>query len=351
MQTAIIGCGEQGKLQAAAVEQVEYTSLKLVMDVDESKARRMGTQFEVPWTTDYDAVLADSDVDLVFLITPHFLHAEQAIRAATAKKHIIVEKPLATKVSDAENIVRVAQDNGVQLSVWFGFRYLPHVVKARKLVDNGMLGSIFGAQLLFQTNKPSAYYQSGYSGQGTDWRGRWDTSGGGVLIMNAIHYLDWLLYLVESDVAAVSAHYDTLNSNAEVEDAIGLWLSFRNGAIATVNVSSSARGVGDNLKDLRIWGSDGHLILAPPYQYYSSRRVDGNKPERWHLLEPLSGLRSPHVEYLDDFARSVLNGISPNVTPEEALHLQAVIEAAYESSRRKVPIKIAEVEKTVNEHK
>ena len=103
------------------------------------------------------------------------------------------------------------------------------------------------------------------------------------MINNAIHILDCLLYLVESKVTEVSSHCATLNSDLEVEDSIVMWLTFDNGAIATVNSSYCVPGIHPlGLTECRIWGVDGHISLTPPYQFFSSRLIDGKRPERWH---------------------------------------------------------------------
>ena len=160
--------------------------------------------------------------------------------------------------------------------------------------------------------------------------------------MNAIHYLDWLLYLSKLSVTEVSARHATLQSTIEVEDTLVMWLTFENGALATVNTSSCVQGLHQppELMDCRIWGTQGHLSLTPPFQLFSSRRVDGKRPERWHSLGSLPKLPSPDIEYLEHFSRAVLNGSDVEITGEDGLRLQAVIEAAYRSSREGCPIRV-----------
>jgi len=82
-----------------------------------------------------------------------------------------------------------------------------------------------------------------------------------------------------------------------------------------------------------MWGTQGHLSLTPPFQFFSSRFIDGKRPERWHSLGPLPRLHSPNIEYLEHFSNAVLNGREVDITGEDGLRLQAVIEAAYRSSR------------------
>lgn len=333
LRVAVIGCGQRGSSSAAHMGRTEHTRLAMVMDASSELARRLGQQSSVPWTSDYDEVLASKSVDAVFICTPHHLHAHQAIAAARAGKHIIVEKPLAQNLEEAVRAVRAARDSGVQLSVWLGTRYLPHIVKAKQLLDSGAVGTILGAHVAYHRYTPAHYWQQGGKGGGTDWRSKWETAGGGVLIMTAIHYLDWLVYLSGLKVKEVSARYGTLDSPAQVEDAIVILISFENGALATVNVSSCVQGLRRELIDFRLWGTEGYLSLSEPFQFYSSRLIDGKRPERWQSLKPLPKMRREQIEYLDRFALAVLTGKPLEITGEDGLRVQAIIEAAYRSSR------------------
>ena len=346
LRLAVIGAGVRGAGNGLAVQRAPHARLAVVMDVNEGLARRTAGSLGVPWTTDYDAVLSDSNVDAVFINTPHHMHAPQAIKAARAGKHVIVEKPLATTVADAARMVRVAAEEGVQLAPWLGFRYFPAVMKAAQLVRTGLLGTVLGAHLVLHNYKPPAYFKGGSSGAGTEWRAKWETSGGGILIMTGIHYLDWLLYLSGLEVREVSARYATLNSPAEVEDAIVMWLVMDNGALATVDMASCVHG-GSPIIELRIWGTEGHLSLTPPFQVYASRQVDGLRPERWNRLEHLPRLRDENVsvgmaiEYVERFADAVLARKPLDITGRDGLALQAVIEAAYASSRQAQPVAVS----------
>ncbi|MBF8267674.1 MAG: zinc-binding dehydrogenase [Dehalococcoidia bacterium] len=335
LRLAVIGCGGRGSTSASDAQRARGTSLAMVMDVNEGLARQVGERLGVPWTTSYEAVLSDRGVDAVFISTPHHVHEEQAVMAASAAKHIIVEKPLGHNLEAAARIVAAARKGGVSLSTCLELRYLPQVVKARQLVKDGAVGDLLGATLAYHLYKPPSYWQRGYSGGNSDWRARWETAGGGVLIMNAIHYLDWLLYLGDMKVTEVSARYAVMQGGVEVEDTVVMWLTFENGALATVNTSSRVQGLHQppELVDCRMWGTQGHLSLTPPFQFFSSRFIDGKRPERWHSLGPLPRLHSPNIEYLEHFSNAVLNGREVDITGEDGLRLQAVIEAAYRSSR------------------
>lgn len=343
---AIVGCGGRGAENAGVVSRTRFVSLVSVMDANEATAQRVGDGLGVAWTTDYEAVLADPAVDIVFINSPHHLHAMQGIQAARAGKHVIVEKPLATTLEDAVVLARTAQECGVKISTWLGYRYTPALVKARQLVDAGLLGQVLGGHLTFHNHKPPSYYQAGAAGAGLNWRARWDTCGGGILLMTGIHYLDWIFFLTGLRVAEVSARYATLDSPAEVEDSIVCWLTLENGALVSLNMSACVQGGNSSIIALRMWGTEGHLSLAPPYQFFSTRALDGKRPERWNPLGPLPKMLNDDerlhisVRYLDRFAQAIKGEQPLDITVNDGLALQAVIEAIYRSARESRPITV-----------
>jgi predicted dehydrogenase len=278
-------------------------------------------------------------VDAVIISTPHHLHAPQAIRAIDAGKHVLVEKPLATTLKDAVSIVQAARKAGVQLSIIFPYRYMSRILKAKALIEAGALGELFGVSLTFHDDKFASYWQGGHTGRSvSDWRQRWETSGGGFVIATVIHHIDWLRYLPGLDIVEVSAKYTTWDSPGEVEDTLMMWFRYENGALGTINASSCVRGT--DLVEFRFWGRDGQISLAQPYQFYSLKRVDGKRPGLWHEFSDFRGISQRDVEYLQRFSDHVLRGEGPEITGEDGLAVQAIIEAAYESSRTGQVLKV-----------
>lgn len=332
LRVGLIGCGERGAVIAAETVKTRNMRLAMVMDANADLARDLGERFEVPWTTNLDALLSSEQVQGIIISTPHFLHAEQAIRAAQAGKHIMVEKPMATSLEDAVAMARAARKAGVALSCILPYRYQPRILAAKALINAGALGELFGVSFMYQEDKFADYWQRGHKGRTTsDWRMRWETSGGGVLITSVIHHLDWLRYLPGLEIAEVSARYATLDSPGAVEDTMSLCLQYENRAIGTVNASSCVRGA--DMVEFRLWGRDGHMSLTPPYQYYSLRLVNGKRPGQWHEFGSPRGVASRDVEYFQRFADRVHNGEEPEITAQDGLAVQAIVEAAYRSGQ------------------
>jgi predicted dehydrogenase len=328
---AVIGCGERGAGCCTAIARTSNCSLAMTMDASPDRARDLGERFGVPWTASLEEVLASDGVDAVVISTPHHLHAPQAIAAAQAGKHIVIEKPLATSLRDALAVVETARRAGVHFSVNLSYRYLPYVMKAKALIESGILGELQGASLIYQKERFADYWAGHTTRASSDWRMRRETSGGGVLITMVIHFIDLLRHLPGVDIVEVSSAHATLESPGEVEDVAALWLRYENGALGTVNASSCARGA--DIVEFRLWGRDGHLSLTPPYQFYSLRLVDGKRPGQWHTFSGVRGVAQRDVEYFQRFADRISRGEAPDVTAEDGLAAQAIVEAGYRSAQ------------------
>jgi predicted dehydrogenase len=339
LRIGLLGSGERGASYPSAIANTGNARLTMVADRDAELARELGERLGLAWTTELDELL-DGEIDAVLVCTPHHVHAEQAIAAAQRGKHVIVEKPLATSMPDAAAVVEAARANSVFLSVMLQTRFLPQIQSARELVQAGALGRLLGTSLNYQHDKLAGYWFGGYTARSrSDWRARPETSGGGVLIQSAIHHLDWLSYLTDEPIVEVSATQATLDSPAEVEDAIAGWLRHRNGALGSLNAATCVRG-SEHLGHVELWGEDGQISLVPPYRFYSLRIVNGLQPGRWHEFGARASGASDSTGFFRAFAASVLAGGDAEASGREALRLQATVEAFYESARTGRPVSV-----------
>jgi len=338
---AMLGCGAQGRLNAADVVAADGARLVGVMDPDRRLAERLASSLGVQAWTSMDEVLTSPSVEALFLVTPHHLHLPQVESAAAYGKHVLVEKPVSANYADAVRLVEVGEERELRIATWLGCRYLPAYVEAKRLCDAGALGDFRGGTLSFQLYKPLSYYQV------SGWRARRETAGGGVLIMNAIHYLDVFLWLVGEPVEEVFASYSSLaEPSSDVEDSIGITIRFKNGAVATVHASSCAMGMSQTGPEMRIFGRDGSMQLGHPNQVYTVQAGTGYDPGKWQPLSGLPQMKSMGIEVVERFASGVRWGTSFDVSGRDGLVVQAVIEAAYRSFMERRPVTIAELETT-----
>src|SRR5215207_721264 len=271
LRIGMIGCGEIAVRMAAAIASSRHAQHVMVMDTQAALAQDLGEQYGVPWTDRAEDLLANPAVDAVYIAVPNHLHAPLTIQAAEARKHILVEKPIAITLADAEAMIAAARTNEVWLSVNFHAQVDPLCQAAKELVAKGVIGQIIGTRIVFRGDKPASYWAAGYSGRvPSDWRVRKATAGGGVLIMNAIHNLNTMRFITGLEAVRVYAEYGTYATNVEVEDYIAVTYRYDNAAIGTIEAGSAICGR-DPLHDVdRIYGTAGQILLGEPLQVYTT---------------------------------------------------------------------------------
>jgi predicted dehydrogenase len=275
--------------------------------------------------------------DAVLIAVPHHLHVPLVAQAAAAGLHVLVEKPLAIDVAGARQAIHVAARAGVQLSVCFPFRYEPAIRLAAQLIEMGALGAIRGANVLFHADKPDSYWIGGFSGRATsDWRALRSKAGGGVLIMNLTHYVDFIRHLGKVELRSVSGVART-EPGAEVEESVALAAMLDSGGLATLSASAATRGAPPNRFEL--WGEYGTVRLEPDPAIYTERAISGLTPGRWTALAP-GAVDESRRTLIERFAAAILSGGTPDVTPGDALAVQEFVAAAYRAIETGTPIAV-----------
>jgi len=336
LRIAMIGCGEIALKNARAVAESGAARIRWAIDTNLALARDLTRRCGGEAGSDPEAAFEGSDVDAVFICTPHDLHASLGQRAARAGKHLIVEKPLARNADEARSLIRAAHDSGVHVATCYPMRFLPQVIAARTLVREGGLGRIVGIKIAEHLYKEMSYWHGGATGRSrSNWRASRDRSGGGVLLMNLSHHLDVLMFITGLQARRVYCEQDRFAAPGDIEDLVALTLRMTDGSIASIDASTCAPGGGE--RTFQIWGSDGQLALDEPPRYLSLRKSSLGQPNEWRHL-PIGGEREARRDFVRAFAAAALRG-GPNPAPPEAsLAVQDLIDAAYESARRGEPV-------------
>jgi predicted dehydrogenase len=342
LRIGMIGCGEIAVRMAAAIASSRHAQHVMVMDTEDALAQDLGEQYGVPWTDQVEDLLANLAVDAVYIAVPHHLHASLTIQAAEAGKHILVEKPIAITLADAEAMIAAARTNGVSLSVNFHAQVDPLCRAARDLVAQGAIGLVVGTRIVYRGDKPASYWTSGYSGRfATDWRVRKATAGGGVLIMNAIHDLNTMRFITGLEAVRVYAELGTFDTPVEVEDFIAVTYRYDNDAIGTIEAGSAIRGR-DPLHDVdRIYGTAGQILLGDTLRVYSGAGTDDIPAREWHEM-PVTPqtAEQQQIAMVDGFAGPLVRGEPPTVSAEDGLAALAIVLAAYQSGAEGRPISL-----------
>lgn len=225
-QIGIAGCGRIASVYLDAFLKMGDT-VEVCGATDKVLERAEAFAAHFPGCKPYERLedMLKMDLDVVHVLTPHFLHKEHVIASLRAGKHVLTEKPIAIHVEDAFEMIDTAKMADRRLGVIFQNRYIPGIQEARRLVEAGALGRPLGAFSNLNWYRPASYYEC-------DWKGRWETEGGGVVIDQAIHSIDMVRYLIDNPVSSIQAHIDRrVLTTIEVEDVADALIRFENGAL------------------------------------------------------------------------------------------------------------------------
>jgi UDP-N-acetyl-2-amino-2-deoxyglucuronate dehydrogenase len=235
VRCALVGCGRIAKTHLAALAQHRGAAEWVAVCDNRPEPLQAAMQATgAPGFASLQALLAGSEPDLVVLATPSGLHPRQAAEVARAGRHVMTEKPMATKWQEGMDMVQACRDAGVKLFVVKQNRLNPTLQRVKRAVEQGRFGRIVMATVNVFWTRPQSYYDE------APWRGRWDLDGG-AFMNQASHYVDMLEWLV-GPVDNVHAYTATLGRDIEAEDTGVMSLRMRSGALASVNVTMLTHG-------------------------------------------------------------------------------------------------------------
>lgn len=226
---AVIGCGDVSRVHFEAIEAAEEIELVAACDTDPEVLAAAVDRYGVPGFADHRSLLAEMRPRVAHVCTPHHQHVPVALDLLDAGVGVLVEKPLAHTLEEAERLVEAAERGATHIGVCFQNRYNTTSQAARELLDSGEMGTVLGASATVMWTRTPNYYRA------KPWRGRWATAGGGLLINQAIHTIDLVQWLV-GDVTDVSGRASTrlYGDVIEVEDTAEMLLTHDTGARSVV---------------------------------------------------------------------------------------------------------------------
>jgi predicted dehydrogenase len=293
---------------------------------------QIGAHFGVPCMSQ-DELLGHPDVDVVCICTPSGYHAAQSISAARSGKHVLVEKPMALSLCDADAMLAACDEAGVRLGVMLQRRVEPVFSRVYVAIRCGDLGELTLGAITIPYYRPQSYYEQ------ADWRGTWALDGGGVLMNQGIHLVDLLVWYM-GDPVQVQAAAATLHRNVEVEDTLAATLRFANGALAAITATTTAApGFPHRVE---VYGTDGGI------------QVEGESVVRWDLANPRgawverpestapggAGAGSDprgialtgHIGIVRDFIQALRAGRAPAVDGQQGRRSLAAVTAIYQAA-------------------
>lgn len=304
-----------------------------------SEARRdaFAARFPFPLADNLETVLRDDSVDAVLILTPPNTHLEIVRRAASAGKHILLEKPLEISPERAAAVVDACRAAGVTLGVVLQHRFRPAALRLREILRKGELGRIVAAAAVARLWRPQGYYDE--PGRGTLAR-----DGGGVLLTQAIHMLDLYLSLVGAAAEVFAYVATTPLHRMETEDLVCATVRFDNGTFGTVEATTAANpGFAERIEIVGERGS-ANLVgaeLTVVWSDGSRTEMRPDRPSGGTGADPMAFPHDDHRELMRDFLDSILAGGEPAVNGEAALNVHRLIGAMLESGRLGRPVPVA----------
>ncbi len=311
-------------------------SLAAVTSRREERAKHFAARWGLGlWYDDHDQMLQEAEIDAVVINTPHYLHYRMALDAIKAGIHTLVDKPMALSLKEADDLIQEAEKRNVKLGVIFQSRFDPVFRKVRMAAQEGKFGRLILGEAVVKWYRSEDYYEE------SSWRGCWATEGGGVLINQAIHTIDLLLWIMGTP-KVLSAQTDTFSHKIEVEDLAVAIIRFENGALGVVQGSTAIYpGLPTRLE---IHGTKGTAIM------------EGEVLKRWSILgeeeeiaqEGKEGLMSwarpelvpaaNHASMIKDFSQAILEDREPYVNGAEGRKSLELIRGIYASARIQRPV-------------
>ena len=302
-------------------------------DAAEQAAKQYGAEH---WYADYRELLARSDIDMVDICTPEFLHGEQVVAAADAGKHILCEKPMADSLEDADAMIAAAKRNNVKLMIGHSRRFTARYRAIRAALDRGEIGDV---RLVRENERRAASMYNVME----RWRGYWTPQDErpwimlakythGAALTNAVHETDLARWFVGAEAKTVFAASRITAPEGEVPDFITYTITFANGAIGAAEVVNNLPARYPYFHMMELFGSDG-LIRAtdPPMSPLEAWGNQGMQfPENFNVLLHVD---DAYVRELDLFAKAVREDSPVPMDPREARQALAIALAAVESSR------------------
>jgi UDP-N-acetyl-2-amino-2-deoxyglucuronate dehydrogenase len=326
LKIGLIGCGRISKNHFEAVAQQEDAQVVACCDIIEERTKEAAEKYNIPtWTTNYEEMLSNPQIDLISICTPSGLHPVHGIQAAKAGKHVLTEKPMACRLKEADELIETCNEAGVRLFVVLQNRLNPAIQLVRKAFEEGRFGRIYMITSNVFWTRPQDYYDM------APWRGTWALDGG-AFMNQACHYVDMVQWF-GGPIEEVKSITATLARNIEAEDTGSAIIRFKNGAIGSINVTMLTYP--KNLEgSITILGENGTVRVAGTAM---------NKLEQWDFADhqvydaeiknadtnPISVYGFGHNGYYRNVIDCLTNNISPSSDGFEGRKSLSLLEQIY----------------------
>ncbi|MDR7209952.1 Gfo/Idh/MocA family oxidoreductase [Flavobacterium piscis] len=340
LNVAICGLGNYASMLAKGIQLSEYCTLAGIVTGTPAKAEKWKSQYNIPDKNIYnyqnfDEIIKNKDIDLVYVVVPNGLHKEFVIRTAKAGKHVITEKPMAVTVKDCEEMIKTCYDNKVQLAIGYRLHYEPTHLEIKRLGQEKVFGQVrfIEASLGYKIHDPLDTKSTVNLNDRNEWRLN-KKLGGGPLMDLGVYCIQASRYILGEEPIAITAQFGTVYNTqifSETEESISWQMVFPSGAVANCNTSVSY-----NIDRLYASADEGSFELSPALSYGPFEGKSTNGPLKFPVI-------NQQQTQMDEIAKLLLeNKKLPNhITGEEGLKDIKVINAIYKAAEtgKKVSLK------------
>jgi UDP-N-acetyl-2-amino-2-deoxyglucuronate dehydrogenase len=338
----VVGLG-MGVCHCDAVAAAAGARLVAVCDLDPERLKPVAEKHGVRAYDSYAEMLRDPGVEAVCVATPSGMHADMAMAAAAAGKHMLVEKPVDVRLDQIRRLTAAVATAGVKAAVVFQTRTMPMFRRIKAAVDEGRLGRLVGVHAVLPWYREASYYQGPHG----SWKGTWAMDGGGSLMNQGVHTVD-LLQWVGGRVRSVFGAFGVFAHEIEAEDKAVAVLKFANGALGTLSTTTAAypgtgrfflvhgatgtiAEVNDYLQTWKLQGDKDGLEEREMLSFYGAR--DRQADVKTDASDPLAVGATGHVFHIEDLVQAIRTNRDPYITVPSAAHAVEIVNAIYESGR------------------
>lgn len=342
IRVAIVGAGIGREHLIGCTALPDRFDVRVLCDLDQARAESVVSDVS-PSTrvsNDFEAVLADPEIDLVHICLPPHLHFSASKAALEAGKHVVCEKPLVPSLAQADALISVADAAGKSLFPVFQYRFGLAMAQLNALKAAGLIGTAYAASIETHWNRDAEYYA-------VDWRGTWAGENGGSILGHAIHNHDLLTCLL-GPIKRLSAAIDTRVNDIETEDCAAINFVMESGALVT---SSITLGAANDVTRLKLCfdgltaesGTDPYAPMSGGWQFLARDPVVQQQVDE--VLSTVSEVPQSFAGYMTEIADYLDHGGGTPVTAEDGRRSLELITAIYHSAREQTWVALP-----LNEH-
>ncbi len=338
IKVGIIGCGSIAKHRhLPEYFSNDHVEIVAVCDIVAERANELAEQYKATSYMNYEDLLENPDITAVSVCTPNFLHAEISVAALNAGKHVLCEKPMATSLEEAKEMIEAAGKNNKKLMIAHNQRFVQSHMKAKQLIEKGEIGKIYSFRTAFGHGGPE-----GWSADGKEsWFFRKNEAFIGAMGDLGVHKTDLIRYILGEEIVEVGAFVETsAKENADVDDTAVCMLKTESGIIGTLAASWSYVSKEDN--STVIYGEKAIIRLEDDPTYSLIVQYKTGEVVKYELggIQTNEEGKQTESQVIKHFVNSIINDTEPLVTGEEGMKSLQVVLAALESNETKRIVKL-----------